>query len=159
MPEPTSVQPRRQPQRISFLLVVGLCVGLSVMGSSWIVVSFRPLNMLGIAYPRVLRSAHMIVPALVLVTWLVSRASALVTGLALALGLLVMIGIARWADDRPASIGLLRAQNGIEVEALESRLGFKIAETGNQEGMFFLVARENERAATGEVKRLGLYRH
>ena len=153
--------PRTQPARrqsAGFVIVLGLAVALVAVGSDFVPLSLRPLDYLGLPYPRVFRVIHLLGPALAVAVWLASRRSAVATGAAFFIAVFVMTQVARWADGQPARIPVTRFIDGTDLSAMEGRLGFRVWETGDKDGTFLLVGRTNERAATDETKRHGVYR-
>ena len=149
---------KRTRRRISFIIVLGLSLGLMFMGADFVPLTLRPLDQLGIPYPHAFRFVHFIAPASVILVWLISRRSGWAAGVALFLAIGVMTSVAHWADTQPARIPITKWMVETELTAAQQQLGFKITETGDKDGIFLLVARGNEPAATAEVKRLGVYR-
>jgi len=152
--------PPKLKKRVGFIVPLGLAIAFVFMGADFTAISLRPLEYLGIPFPSVLKYAHVIVPAVAFSLWFVARRSTILSSLIFIATLMLLPIPAQWADGRPVKIHVTKEIDGITITSLETRLGFKVRETGDASGEQLWVDRTpgREQALTAEAKRLGIYR-
>ncbi len=133
-----SKEPKLRRPEIAIILIAML-VGMGLIGADFDYLSLRPLRYLGINFPGVLGYAHFIVPAFVFGFWIIleRRQPMLSAVLALFLCSMLISAVPRWADHQVEKV---RINSWIDVDPLESRLGFKVYEIGGPNGTELWVA-------------------
>jgi len=153
--EAVSAKPKK---RVGFIVPLGMTVAAVFMGADFTAISLRPLEYLGIPFPLILKYTHFIVPAVAFMLWFVTRRLATLSAVLFILTLMLLPAASRWIDGRTVNI---RTTKWIDdIPQLETRLGFKVFETGDSNGDQLQVDRMpgHAQALTAETKRLGIYR-
>jgi hypothetical protein len=122
------------------------------------VVDLRLLTILGIEYPAWMNYAHLILPGLCAVLWLVLRPKwrRFGTVFPLVLCALLLPLVPNYVERQVAHVPLRRELSTQEWEAMKSRLGFPVTGTFSGEGHFMLVAPAHESQTRAELDRLGV---
>jgi hypothetical protein len=152
-----SAPPKTKKQN-GFIVPLGVAAGAVFMGADFAAISLGPLEYLGIPFSPVLRYAHFVAPAVAFTLWFFTRRSATLSAVLFVLTLTLVPTASMWADVRTVNIRITKWID--DIPQLEGRLGFKVFETGDANGVELRVDRTPGRALalTAEVKRLGILR-
>lgn len=154
------VEPRRRPSSVPMLLPPLLFFGAMIMAADFTAITLRPLKALQIPYLTLMDHAHFIFPGACAVLWLVTlrkwpNAGAVV---AVLLCFTLVSFIPRYAENRVAKVPVTRWIESNDLKSIGRRLGMPLFEQGSREGVFVIVAPENEEQVRAELIRLQLYR-
>ena len=153
-PPPTTVNGKKKP---GIIVPAGLTLALIFMGGDFVPLSFRPLDYLGMPYPRILTYMHFIAPVTALIVWIVFKRSTVVAIIAFCLALMSMTSVKQWADSQPIKIPITHWIDSYEFDAWQKKIGFKVWERGDSQGNWLWVDRTPGRAdqVRDELKEMG----
>jgi hypothetical protein len=138
---------------------------LLFLGATLVPRSLRPLDYLGIGYPRVLRYTHFIVPALALIAVLSFRRSPIAAFVIVLLGMLALTSVPNWTRTRAAKVPITHTIDSDAFEAWEKELGFKVwqraggrTDGGRGPEMWVDLTPGRAERVADEVNRMGIAR-
>ena len=138
---------------------------LLCLGGTLVPLSLRPLDYLDIAYPRVLRYTHFIVPALALIAVLSFRRSPIAAFVIFIVGMLATTSVPNWTRTRAAKVPITHTIDSDAFEAWEKELGFKVwqraggrTDGGRGPEMWVDLTPGRAERVADEVNRMGIAR-
>jgi hypothetical protein len=140
------------------LLPVTLGFAFMFMSSSVITLALRPLRYLDVPVPSIFYAVPYVAPIIGILIWLAFswRLPTLSAVPVLVLPSLMIMGVLKWAERQVDKVPVTRWINGNDLPPLEARLGFKVWEQGDADGMALWVARRAgySAALADEVRRM-----
>jgi hypothetical protein len=155
-------RPPKAPSRSGFIIPIGICFMLVMLGVDLEPTLLAKLDYLGVYYPTFVRSWPIVAPGLALVIWLALQRRSQILAAILAFGVwcAVAMGVLTWAGAQTEAVDVTKWLDPDEISAMEGRLGFKVFEQGDSMGTHLYVTRRPACSAPlrSELIRLGIYR-